>query len=82
MVVRDNIGIPIELAIASVDRMLREEGLRDRVTLIAAGRVSTADDAAKLMALGADAVSMGTALLISMAAPWLGHAIGATARQA
>ncbi|WP_243669439.1 glutamate synthase-related protein [Vulcanisaeta sp. JCM 16161] len=66
LVVRDNIGIPIELAIASVDRMLREEGLRDRVTLIAAGRVSTADDAAKLMALGADAVSMGTALLISM----------------
>ena len=66
LVVRDNIGIPIELAIASADRMLREEGLRDRVTLIAAGRVSTADDAAKLLALGADAVSLGTALLISM----------------
>lgn len=68
LVVRDNIGIPIELAVASADKMLREEGgLRDRVTLIAAGRVSTADDAAKLMALGgADAVSLGTALLISM----------------
>ncbi len=66
LVVRDNIGIPIELAVASADRMLREEGLRDRVTLIAAGRVSTADDAAKLLALGADAVSLGTALLISM----------------
>ncbi|WP_243680528.1 glutamate synthase-related protein [Vulcanisaeta souniana] len=66
LVVRDNIGIPIELAIASADRMLRDEGLRDRVTLIAAGRISSADDAAKLMALGADAVSLGTALLISM----------------
>jgi glutamate synthase domain-containing protein 2 len=34
--------------------------------LIASRRVSTADDAVKLMALGADAVSLGTALLISM----------------
>jgi len=66
MVVRDNIGIPIELAIASVDSALRREGLRDRVTVIAAGRISSADDAAKLIALGADAVSLGTALLISM----------------
>ncbi|MCG2864024.1 MAG: glutamate synthase-related protein, partial [Vulcanisaeta sp.] len=66
LVVRDNIGIPIELAIASVDQILRREGIRDRVTLIAAGRVSNADDAAKLIALGADAVSLGTALLISM----------------
>ncbi|WP_425358368.1 glutamate synthase-related protein [Vulcanisaeta distributa] len=66
LVVRDNVGIPIELAVASADRMLREEGLRDRITLIASGRVSTADDAAKLMALGADAIALGTALLISM----------------
>jgi glutamate synthase domain-containing protein 2 len=66
LVVRDNIGIPIELAIASVDQALRREGIRDRVTLIASGRVSNADDAAKLIALGADAVSLGTALLISM----------------
>ena len=66
MAVRDNVGIPIELAVASADRMLREEGIRDRVTLIASGRVATADDAAKLIALGADAVALGTALLISM----------------
>ncbi|WP_084019904.1 FMN-binding glutamate synthase family protein [Vulcanisaeta thermophila] len=66
LVVRDNVGIPIELAIASIDRMLRDEGIRDRVTLIASGRVSTSDDALKLMALGADGVALGTALLISM----------------
>lgn len=66
LIVRDNVGIPIELAVASADRMLREEDLRDRVTLIVSGRVSTSDDAAKLIALGADAVALGTALLISM----------------
>jgi len=65
-VVRDNVGIPIELAIPSVDMMLRREGMREGFTVIAAGRVSSAEDAAKLMALGADCVSIGTAALIAM----------------
>jgi len=66
IVVRDTVGLPIELAVSSADLMLRREGLRDNFTIIAAGRVSTADDAAKLIALGADVVSLGTAALISM----------------
>ncbi|GBC70785.1 Glutamate synthase [NADPH] large chain [Candidatus Calditenuaceae archaeon HR02] len=65
-VVRDNVGIPIELAVATADDMLRREGLRDGFTIIAAGRVSSAEDAAKLMALGADVASIGTAALIAM----------------
>jgi len=64
--VRDNVGIPIELAVASADAMLRKEGLREGFTIIAAGRVSSSDDAAKLMALGADIVSLGTSSLIAM----------------
>jgi isopentenyl diphosphate isomerase/L-lactate dehydrogenase-like FMN-dependent dehydrogenase len=65
-IIRDNLGIPIELAIASADSVLREEGMRDNFTIIAAGRVADATDAAKLMALGADIVSVGTSALIAM----------------
>jgi glutamate synthase domain-containing protein 2 len=66
VVIRDNVGIPIELAVSSADKILRREGLRDKFTIIAAGRVSSATDAAKLIALGADIVSVGTGALIAM----------------
>ncbi|BBL48032.1 FMN-binding glutamate synthase family protein [Metallosphaera sedula] len=65
-VIRDNVGIPIELAVASADSVLKREGLRDNFTIIAAGRVGDATDAAKLIALGADVVSVGTGALIAM----------------
>jgi glutamate synthase domain-containing protein 2 len=65
-VVRDNIGLPIEIAVPVVDQALRREGLRDGFTVVAAGRVSSAEDTAKLIALGADIVSLGTAALIAM----------------
>jgi glutamate synthase domain-containing protein 2 len=65
-VVKDNVGIPIELAVSSVDAVLRREGLRDDFTVIAAGRVSTPEDSLKLIALGADITSLGTAALIAL----------------
>jgi glutamate synthase domain-containing protein 2 len=65
-VVRDNVGLPIEVAVPVVDKALREEGYRDGFSVVAAGRVSSAEDAAKLIALGADCVSIGTAALIGM----------------
>ncbi|NON62165.1 FMN-binding glutamate synthase family protein [Acidianus sp. DSM 29099] len=65
-VIRDNLGIPTELAVASADSTLKTEGLREGFTIIAAGRVADALDAAKLIALGADVVSVGTAALVAM----------------
>jgi glutamate synthase domain-containing protein 2 len=65
-VVKDNVGIPIELATASVDTILKKEGFRDKFTVIAAGRVSTPEDSLKLMALGADITSLGTATLMAL----------------
>jgi glutamate synthase domain-containing protein 2 len=65
-VVKNNVGVPIELAIASVDSMLRREGLRENFTVIAAGRVSTPEDAVKLIALGADITSVGTGALLAL----------------
>ncbi|AAL80329.1 FMN-binding glutamate synthase family protein [Pyrococcus furiosus DSM 3638] len=64
--IRDNVGIPIELALASVDRRLREEGIRNRVSLIVSGGIRNAADVVKAIALGADAVYIGTAALIAI----------------
>jgi len=63
---RDNFGIPIELALASVDRQLREEGIRDNISIIVSGSIRSSADAVKAIALGADAVSIATAALIAL----------------
>ncbi len=65
-VIRDNVGIPIELAIAAVDTRLREEGIRNQASLIAAGGIRSSSDVIKAIALGADAVYIGTAALVAM----------------
>jgi glutamate synthase domain-containing protein 2 len=65
-VVRDNVGIPIELAIAVVDQRLREEGIRNQASLIAAGGIRSSADVIKAIALGADAVYIATSALVAM----------------
>ncbi len=65
-IIRDNVGIPIELAIAAIDTRLREEGIRNQVSLIGAGSVRNSGDVMKLIALGADAVYIGTGALVAM----------------
>ena len=64
--IKDNVGLPIELAVASTDEVLRREGLREEFTIVAAGRVSHPEDSVKLMALGADMTSLGTAALLAL----------------
>jgi glutamate synthase domain-containing protein 2 len=65
-VFRDNVGIPIEAAIASVDQKLRDQGIRNEVSLIASGGIRESADIAKAICLGADAVYIGTAALVAM----------------
>jgi glutamate synthase domain-containing protein 2 len=65
-VIRDNVGIPIELALAAVDTRLRQEGIRHQASLVVAGGIRCSADVAKAIALGADAVYIGTAALISL----------------
>ena len=64
--IRDNVGIPIELALAAVDERLRQEGIRSTVSLVASGTLRNAADVVRAVALGADAVSIGAAALIAM----------------
>jgi len=64
--IRDNGGIPVELALAAVDSRLREEGIRNHVSLIVGGSVRSAADVVKAIALGADACYIATAALLAL----------------
>ncbi len=64
--IRDNVGIPIELALACVDQRLRDEGIRDNVSLVVGGSVRSASDVVKAIALGADACYVATAALLAL----------------
>ena len=64
--IRDNVGIPIELALAAVDQRLRDEGIRNKVSLVAGGSIRSAADVVKAIALGADACYIATAALLAL----------------
>lgn len=64
--IRDNVGIPIELALAAVDQRLRDEGIRNNVSIIVSGSIRCSSDAVKAIALGADALYIGTAALLAL----------------
>ena len=65
-IIRDNVGIPIEMALASVDTRLRQEGIRNQASIVISGGIRNSGDVAKAIALGADAVNIGTAALIAL----------------
>ncbi len=64
--IRDNVGIPIELALAAVDQRLRDEGIRNQVSLVVGGSIRSASDVVKAVALGADACYIATAALLAL----------------
>ncbi len=64
--IRDNVGIPIELALAAVDERLRQEKIRNNVSIVVGGSIRNSADIVKAIALGADAVYIGTAALLAL----------------
>lgn len=64
--IRDHVGIPVELALASVDARLRDEGIRDSVSIVAGGSIRSSADIIKAVALGADCVYIATAALLAL----------------
>ena len=64
--IRDNVGIPLELALAAVDQRLCDEGIRSKVSLVAAGSIRNSADVVRAVALGADAVYCASAALIAL----------------
>lgn len=62
----EHVGIPTLAAIPEAVRALQEMGVHRTVQLVVSGGVRNGADLAKCMALGADAVAIGTAALIAL----------------
>ncbi|HEY1747512.1 MAG TPA: FMN-binding glutamate synthase family protein [Xanthobacteraceae bacterium] len=62
----ENVGLPILAAIPPAVQALQDLGMHRKVQLIVSGGVRNGADVAKCLALGADAVSIGTAALIAI----------------
>lgn len=62
----EHVGIPTMAAIPQAVQALQEMGMHRKVQLIVSGGIRNGADVAKCMALGADAVSIGTAALIAL----------------
>lgn len=65
-ILQDDFGVPTVFAIARAGEFFRKHRLRDRVSLIAVGKMRTPGDVLKALALGADAVYMGAIALFAM----------------
>lgn len=64
--IRENVGIPIIASLPQASRCLKKLGVKEKITLIAGGGLRTSADFAKCLALGADAVYIGTAALVAI----------------
>ncbi len=62
----ENVGLPILAAIRPAVQALQDLGLHRKVQLIVSGGIRNGADVAKALALGADAVSIGTAALAAL----------------
>jgi methylamine---glutamate N-methyltransferase subunit C len=65
-ILQDHTGIPTLAAVSEARVALQDLGLYGQVQLIIAGGIKSGADAAKALALGADAVYIGTAALIAL----------------
>ncbi len=65
-IAKKNIAMPIEYAIPKVHEFLTNEGIRDKITLIASGGIRNAYDIVKAICLGADGVVVGTGELVAL----------------
>lgn len=62
----EHVGLPILAAIRPAVQALQDLGLHRKVQLIVSGGIRNGADVAKALALGADAVSIGTGALIAL----------------
>jgi len=61
-----HLGIPTLPAVVQAVQALEEMGVRDEISLIVSGGIKDGSDVAKALALGADAVAIGTGAMVAM----------------
>ncbi|REK68112.1 FMN-binding glutamate synthase family protein [Brevibacillus sedimenti] len=66
-ILEDDFGLPTIFALSRAVEYLKKRGVKDRITLLTGGGYATPGRCLKALALGADGVYMGTALLWGMA---------------
>ncbi len=76
-VIADNIGLPLFPALCRAQQFMKTNNLKTKLSLIVSGGLKTPGDYLKALALGADAVALGTITLIASVhqqidkvAPW------------
>lgn len=62
----DSVGIPIKVALPLVDDILRKYGLKDRIRLIASGKLITPAEVAWALCAGADFVTSARGFMFSL----------------
>ncbi len=62
----DSVGLPVMTALPIVDELLRQHDIRDRVKLIASGKLITPDKAAIALGMGADLINIARGFMISV----------------
>jgi len=66
VVAANNLGVPTLPALVQAVRSLEDSGVKDEVSLIVSGGIKDGADVAKAIALGADAVAIGTGAMVAM----------------
>lgn len=62
----DNMGLSIREGLPLIDDLLREEGLRERIALIASGKLATPEDVAWAFCVGADFVNAARGFMFAL----------------
>lgn len=73
--IQDDFGLPTIYALVRAQRFLVNQGVRDRVSLLIGGGLFTPGDFLKALALGADAVYIGTVALFALTHTQVLHAL-------
>lgn len=61
-----NTGLPWEVGVALAHKLLKQEGLRSQMKVIASGGIKSGEGIIKAILLGADSVEIGTSALITL----------------
>lgn len=65
-ILQDDFGLPTLYALCRASRFLEKQGMKDQVSLIISGGLKTPGDYLKALALGADAVAIGSMALFAV----------------